>query len=130
MAKLNLDKLDIKELRQLQRDVAKAIESYEQRTKAKALPELDEVASKHGFKLQELVGAKPSRSIESRYRHPENPDLVWARPPAALDLGRFEGRKGTGGFRHLSDDGAVYSCGPMFQSRARPLFLCRQTVGV
>lgn len=78
MANPNLDQLDIKELRQLQRDVTKAIETYEQRTKAKALADLDEVASRHGFKLQELIGAKLSRPVEPKYRHPENPQLTWS----------------------------------------------------
>lgn len=78
MANPDLDQLDLKELRQLQREVAKAIETYEQRAKAKALAELNDLASRHGFKLQELLGAKPSRQIGPKYRHPENPDLTWS----------------------------------------------------
>ena len=78
MAELNLDALDIKELKRLQRDVTKAIETYDQRAKAKALAELDAVASQHGFKLQELIGTKPSRTAAPKYRHPENAELTWS----------------------------------------------------
>ncbi|RJL16420.1 H-NS family nucleoid-associated regulatory protein [Paracoccus siganidrum] len=78
MANPDLDQLDLKELRQLQREVAKAIETYEQRAKAKALAELNDLASRHGFKLQELLGTKSSRQVGPKYRHPENPDLTWS----------------------------------------------------
>ena len=78
MAELNLDALDIKELKRLQRNVTKAIETYDQRAKAKALAELDAVASQHGFKLQELIGAKPGRTAAPKYRHPENAELTWS----------------------------------------------------
>ena len=81
MADLNLDGLSLDALKTLQKDVAKAIANYEDRKKAAARTEVEEVARKLGYSLADLAGTekKPGRSVAPpKYRHPENPALTWS----------------------------------------------------
>ena len=48
--------LNLKELKELQGDVAKAISTYEDRMKKEALAELEAKAREMGFNLGELLG--------------------------------------------------------------------------
>ena len=98
MADFNLEALSLKDLRQLQKDLAKAISTYEDRHKAEARAKLDAIAKEMGYSLADLIGAevKPTRApATAKYRHPENPGLTWSgrgRKPlwfvAALDAGK------------------------------------------
>ncbi len=98
MADFNLEALSLMELRQLQKDLAKAISTYEDRHKAEARAKLDAIAKEMGYSLADLIGAevKPSRApATAKYRHPENAALTWSgrgRKPlwfvAALDAGK------------------------------------------
>lgn len=78
---MNLNNLNLSELKRLQSDVAKAIDSYEDRKKKEARSELEEKAREMGFSLAELLGdvAKygKRRTIPAKYRHPENSSLTW-----------------------------------------------------
>ena len=81
MADFNLEALSLKELRQLQKDLAKAISTYEDRHRAEARAKLDAIAKEMGYSLADLVGpeVKSTRAPASaRYRHPENPGLTWS----------------------------------------------------
>ena len=94
----NLEALSLKELRQLQKDLAKAISNYEDRHKAEARAKLDAIAKEMGYSLADLIGteAKTTRApAAAKYRHPENASLTWSgrgRKPlwfvAALDAGK------------------------------------------
>ena len=98
MADFNLEALSLKDLRQLQKDLAKAISTYEGRDKAEARANLDAIAKEMGYSLSDLIGSevKPTRTpAAAKYRHPENPSLTWSgrgRKPlwfvAALDAGK------------------------------------------
>ena len=80
MSEIDLNALSLKELKQLEKDVAKAINGYEERKKADARAVLEEQAREMGFSLAELAGAKPGRTRSvgaPKYRHPENPSLTW-----------------------------------------------------
>ena len=78
---MNLTNLNLSELKRLQSDVAKAIDSYEDRKKKEARSELEEKAREMGFSLAELLGdvAKygKRRTIAAKYRHTENSSLTW-----------------------------------------------------
>ncbi len=79
MADYNLDALSLKDLQQLQKDLAKAISTYEDRQKAEARAKLDAIAKELGYSLADLLGAnlKSTRSVAAaKYRHPENPSLT------------------------------------------------------
>ncbi|MDO5603788.1 MAG: H-NS histone family protein [Paracoccus sp. (in: a-proteobacteria)] len=94
----DLDKLSLKELRELQTRVGRAITSFEERKRKEAIAAAEEVLREHGFSLAELTGAaKPRKSgkVAARYANPENPSQTWAgrgRRPAwvqeALETGK------------------------------------------
>ena len=79
---MNLNELSLKELKQLQQDVSKAISSYELRHKQAALLELEAKAKEFGFALDELFSIAPMRkkrqAAKAKYRHPENAELTWS----------------------------------------------------
>ncbi len=77
---VNLDKMSYDELVQLQKDIKKAIATYEDRRRKEALIEMQEVARRHGLELSDIVkGGKKGASVSApKYRHPENPELTWA----------------------------------------------------
>ncbi|PRD40270.1 UNVERIFIED_CONTAM: hvrA [Trichonephila clavipes] len=76
-----LDSLSLKELKQLQKDVAKAISGYEERQKAETRAKVEAFAREMGYSLADLVGVevKATRApAVAKYRHPENPSLTWS----------------------------------------------------
>ncbi|SEM50869.1 DNA-binding protein H-NS [Gemmobacter aquatilis] len=95
---MDLNALSLKELKDLQVQVAKAITSYEDRKKKDALAELEERARALGFSLAELTGVQVVRKrapASAKYANPENPAETWSgrgRKPrwfeAALRSGR------------------------------------------
>ena len=94
----DLDAMSLQDLKQLQKDVAKAIATHEERGKSEARSKLDALAREMGYSLADLAGGdrKATRgSAPAKYRHPENPSLTWSgrgRKPAwfaqALDAGK------------------------------------------
>ena len=104
MADFNLEAMSLKELRQLQKDLAKAISTYEDRHKAEARAKLEAIAKEMGYSLADLIGVevKTTRApAVAKYRHPENAALTWSgrgRKPQwfveALDAGKYAERSG------------------------------------
>jgi DNA-binding protein H-NS len=81
MADLDLSGLSLKELRQLERDVLKAISGFEDRQKVEARAKLDALAKELGYSLTDLLGAggKTSRSPGvPKYRHPDDSSQTWS----------------------------------------------------
>lgn len=81
MADYDLEALSLGELKKMQRDVARAISSYEDRQKAEARAKVEALARELGYSLAELVSTetKSSRTpAAAKYRHPENPALTWS----------------------------------------------------
>jgi DNA-binding protein H-NS len=81
MADFNLEAMSLKELRQLQKDLAKAISTYEDRHKAEARAKLEAIAKGMGYALADLIGVefKATRApAVAKYRHPENAALTWS----------------------------------------------------
>lgn len=80
MSKLDLNTLELPDLKQLQKDVAKAIENFESRKKAEAVAALEAQAKEFGFSLADLAGEAKGRkrgASAPKYRHPENADITW-----------------------------------------------------
>lgn len=79
---MELDNLTLRELRDLQSQVAKAIASYEDRKKKDALAELEEKARSLGFSLAELTGMAPARkqraATSAKYANPMDPSETWS----------------------------------------------------
>ena len=81
MADYDLEALSLGELKKMQKDVTKAISTFEDRQKAEARAKVEAFARDLGYSLAELVGteAKSSRApAAAKYRHPENPALTWS----------------------------------------------------
>ena len=101
MADLNLEAMSPKELRQLQKDLAKAISTYEDRHKAEARTKLEAIAKEMGYSLADLIGDKGKTTrapAAAKYRQPENAALTWSgrgRKPQwfveALEAGKTPG---------------------------------------
>lgn len=95
---LNLNSLSLKELKELQTQVAKAISTFEDRKKKDALAELEDKARELGFTLAELTGVTTTRKRSpstAKYANPANPADTWSgrgRKPrwfiAALEEGK------------------------------------------
>ncbi|MCU0829578.1 MAG: H-NS histone family protein [Tabrizicola sp.] len=78
---MDLNSLSLKELKDLQSQVAKAIAGYEGRRKREALAELEEIAKAKGFTLSELTGAAPTRKRSpsvAKYANPANKADTWS----------------------------------------------------
>lgn len=95
---LNLNALSLRELKDLQSQVAKAISTFEDRKRKEALSELEDKARALGFSLSELTGATIVRKrapAVAKYANPADPADTWSgrgRKPrwfeAALNAGK------------------------------------------
>ena len=78
---INLHDFSLKELRDLQSQVAKAIGSFEDRKKKDALASLEESARALGFSLAELTGTAPMRKrtpATAKYANPADASDTWS----------------------------------------------------
>lgn len=79
MTEINLRGLDKNELLQLQKDVAKELKEYDERSRKEARAKLEAEAAALGFTLEELTGKKPIKKANPpKYAHPENPTMTWS----------------------------------------------------
>lgn len=77
----NLDTLSLKELKDLQGRVAKAISSFEDRHRRATLAEIEELARTKGFTLSELTGISTPRKrapAVAKYANPANKSDTWS----------------------------------------------------
>ena len=78
---MDLDGLSLKELKELQNQVTRAIASFEERARKAAAAELEELAKARGFSLNELVGMSGSRKRSvsvPKYANPADPSQTWS----------------------------------------------------
>ncbi|MGQ0564611.1 MAG: H-NS histone family protein [Gemmobacter sp.] len=78
---INVNDLSLKELKDMQSQIARAIATFEDRRKKVALAELEEVARAKGFSLSELTGAPVSRRSSTsvaKYANPANHADTWS----------------------------------------------------
>ena len=81
MPDFDLEALSLSELKKMQKDIAKAISTFEDRQKAEARAKVEAFARDVGYSLAELVGTetKTARApAVDKYRHPQNPALTWS----------------------------------------------------
>jgi DNA-binding protein H-NS len=78
----DLEKLSLPELKKLQKDVEKAISTFEERKKSEARAELEAKAKELGFSLNQLLDDAPTKKksapVKPKYRNPANPDQTWS----------------------------------------------------
>lgn len=96
---LNLNDMSLKELKDLQAQVAKAVATYEDRRKREAVAELEEKARAMGFSLAELTGLSTTRKrapATAKYANPANSSETWSgrgRKPRWFDAALKSGKK-------------------------------------
>jgi len=77
---IDLEKLDLKELKQLQKDVTVAVEQYKDRERRKALAEVEAFARERGLTPADLsdISLKRSRKpAAAKYANPADPSQTW-----------------------------------------------------
>lgn len=98
MTEINLQLLSMDELKKLEKSVAKAITTFEERQKSEARSELESLAKKYGYALSDLVETAPQktrRPAEAKYRHPQDSNLTWSgrgRKPKWISEGLASGK--------------------------------------
>jgi DNA-binding protein H-NS len=95
---IDINSLSLKELKELQSQIAKAIATFVDRKKKEAIAELEEIARAKGYTLAELTGIVAPRKrapATVKYANPANPSETWSgrgRKPrwfvAALNAGK------------------------------------------
>ena len=78
---IDLHELSLKELKDLQSQVARAIANFEDRRKREALAELEEMARAKGFSLSELTSVAPMRKrtpSTAKYANPADMNDTWS----------------------------------------------------
>lgn len=77
----DLNSMSLKELKDLQGQVTRAIASFEDRKKKEALAELEEKAREMGFSLAELTGTPAPRKrapAAAKYANPADQSETWS----------------------------------------------------
>ncbi len=76
-----LGSMSLKELKDLQSQVAKAIAGFEERKKKQAIAELEEKAREMGYSWAEITGASATRkrtAAVAKYANPGNTSETWS----------------------------------------------------
>lgn len=94
----DLNSMSLADLKKLQKEVTKAVDTYSERERKAALAEAEALVRERGFTLSELVGemsAKPRKAVAAKYANPADPSDTWSgrgRKPrwvvAALEAGK------------------------------------------
>jgi DNA-binding protein H-NS len=96
---IDLNTLSLKELKDFQSQVTKAIATFEDRRKKEAIAELEEKAKEMGFSLSELTGVSSVRKrapAVAKYANPNDTSETWSgrgRKPRWFDAALKSGRK-------------------------------------
>jgi len=79
---MDVNSMDLKQLKELKKDVEKAIGTFEVRRIADARRELEAKAAELGVSLSEILGSKPAKGTKAvvapKYRNPKNPAETWS----------------------------------------------------
>ena len=83
MTNSDLNDLSLTELKKLQRDIARAIESFDKRQKQTVLSALEEKAREYGFALVDLFSNIVGKSAKGakaapRYANAADPSIAWS----------------------------------------------------
>ena len=77
---IDLSVLSLADLKSLQKEVTKAIATFEDRRRQEALAAMEAAAREHGFALAELIDGAPAKKrkpARAKYAHPENAAMTW-----------------------------------------------------
>lgn len=76
---IDIKSMNLQELKQLQKEVNHAVDTYKVRQREEAIRDLENLAREKGFSLAELTEGLKSRRkpVAPKYAHPENPEMTW-----------------------------------------------------
>jgi len=79
MASVNIEKMSLKELLELEAKLSKAIPAARDRERSEAKQRLSELAGNYGFSVNELFGNGRGRGAKTavKYRNPDNQSETW-----------------------------------------------------
>jgi DNA-binding protein H-NS len=95
---IDLNELSLPELKKLQKDVTRAIDTFGEREKKAALAEIEAIAKERGFSLSQLmdeVTIKPRKAVAPKYVNPADPEDTWSgrgRKPRWVSAALAEGK--------------------------------------
>ncbi|MGR3592510.1 MAG: H-NS histone family protein [Limimaricola soesokkakensis] len=82
MSDIDLDAMDLKDLKKLRKAVDRAIQDYQERKQAQARNAAEAAAREFGFSLEELVASKGTKkgrpTSPAKYRNPDDPAQTWS----------------------------------------------------
>ncbi len=78
---MDFNSLSLDELKRIRRDADKAIQTFEDRARKKALAEAEAVLRQHGFTVEQILG-KPTKATRApvlpKYANPADPAETWS----------------------------------------------------
>lgn len=76
----DLHSLSLPELKKLEKQVAAAIGSFEDRQLVEAYKKVDEIAKSLGYSLRQLADCAPvmKTAVAPKYRNPADPKMTWS----------------------------------------------------
>jgi DNA-binding protein H-NS len=77
MARVNVDKMSLKQLVDLEAKLNSAIPAARERERAKVKQEMAVLAEKHGFSLRDLMGGRKGKLSAPKYANPDDPSQTW-----------------------------------------------------
>jgi DNA-binding protein H-NS len=78
MARINVDKMPLKQLIDLKAKLRNAIPAARERERAKIKQEMAALAKKRGFSLRELIGGRGKGKVRvPKYANPDDPSQTW-----------------------------------------------------
>jgi DNA-binding protein H-NS len=77
MARVNVDRMSLKQLHELEAQLQIAISAARERERAEVKQEMAALAEKRGFSLRELVGRGKGKASVPKYANPDDPSQTW-----------------------------------------------------
>ena len=82
MTEIDLETMDLEDLKQLRKNVERAIQNYDKRRRRQALAAAEASVKDLGFSLSDLLGHEvkgkgSKKSSPPKYRHPQDPKITW-----------------------------------------------------
>ena len=77
MARINVDKMSLKQLLELEAKLQSAIHGARERERAEVKQEMAALAEKRGFSLRDLMGKGKGKVNVAKYANPDDPAQTW-----------------------------------------------------
>lgn len=77
---MNIEELDLKQLKELRSKVDRSIATFEDRRRREALEAVKRAAQEHGFALNQLIedAGRSRQSVAPKYANPDDQSMTWS----------------------------------------------------